>query len=138
MTNKMISKIMDDAAKMEAADNLMTEALQALEVFDYLEAYCKAQDVLDISENIEQRLAALFVQDLANRENGRVTQRMLEMAYDIDREETITVMSADILAAQQTLRENAELLEANQAATDRLMGAIDDLNATMLRIQATL
>ena len=138
MNNKMITKIMDDAAKMEAADNLMTEALQALEVFDWETAYDKAMAVLEISDGVEQRLAALNIRFMAEAENARSTMAILRQAYDIEPAETITVMGADILAAKKALRDNDELLKANQAATDRLLSTLDDFNQAMLHIQARL
>jgi len=118
MEKTMITRIMEDAAKMEAANDLMTEALIALEAQDYLEAYEKAEDVLDISDNCEKRLAALYVQELAVREDGRIAQRILEIAYDTDRRD--------------------DIIERNNAAHAELHKTVNDFVASLQRIRAKI
>ena len=66
------------------ADEKMTQALMALEAKNYGIAFRHAQDVLAASESIEQRLAALYIRDLAVTANKVKVENTLTIAYDTD------------------------------------------------------
>jgi hypothetical protein len=119
MNQQTYNNIMAAAERMEATDDLMTEALVALEANDWLAAYDKAQQVLEISDGIEQRLAALYIQDLANMQDHKTTIKILETAYDID-------------------HRRDDLIEKNKAAYAELENAVNDFIANLQRIQAKL
>lgn len=99
MNNTTINSIMQDAANMEAADNLMTESLAALEKYDWKTAYDKSMATLGISQNIEQRLAAIMVQKLAKAMDATAVEAILDEAYSTDApyEATVEAYKADRL-----------------------------------------
>ena len=103
MNNTMINSIMQDAANMEAADKLMTESLAALEKHDWDKAYNKAMATLGISQNIEQRLAAIMVQKLAEAMDAAAVVVILDEAYSTNNpyEATVEAYKADRLKASQ-------------------------------------
>ena len=82
MNNNMVAKIETSLVQMDAADTAMTQALEALEVGEYKASLSYAQEVLINSENIEQRLAALFLQNLAASRNQAFVDRTLKIAYE--------------------------------------------------------
>ena len=101
MSNTVINNILQDAAKMEEADNLMTEAFAALEKYDWDTAYDKAMATLGISINIEQRMAAIMVRELAAAMDATVVVAILDEAYSTDDpcEATVEAYKADRLKA---------------------------------------
>ncbi len=124
MNNTVINSILDDAAKMEAADNLMTEAFAALDECDWDTAYDKAMATLGISQNVEQRLAAIMVRELASSMDCEAAAAILDEAYSTDDPSEATVEAY-----------NADLLKANQAACAKLDEAVEELKASLERIR---
>lgn len=119
MNKQIYNNIMVAAERIETADNLMTEALKALENNDWLMAYDKAQAVLEISDSIEQRLAALHIQDMANMQDYRATMQTLEIAYD-------------------TSNWCKDLIDKNKAAFAKVEDTVNEFIASLQRIQAKL
>lgn len=76
--------IEESISNMAKADENMTLALIALEAKNYGIAAHRAQDVLTTSECIEQRLAALCIQDLAFKADKDRVRETLTIAYDTD------------------------------------------------------
>ena len=103
MNNTTINSIMKDAANMEEADNLMTESLAALEKWDWEAAYDKSMATLGISQNIEQRLAAIIVRELATTMDAAAVIAILDEAYSTDApyEATVEAYKADRLKTSQ-------------------------------------
>lgn len=103
MNNTIINSIMQDAANMEAADNLMTESLAALEKYDWEAAYDKSMATLGISQNIEQRMAAIMVRELAAAMDATAVVAILGEAYSTDDpcEATVEAYKADCLKTSQ-------------------------------------
>ena len=103
MNNTTINSIMKDAANMEEADNLMTESLAALEKCDWEAAYDKSMATLGISQNIEQRLAAIMVRELATAKKSAAVTAILDEAYSTDDpyEATVEAYKADRLKTSQ-------------------------------------
>lgn len=65
-------------------DDIFTNALIALERHEYERAKTYARSILNRSEWIERRLAALTVLNLAASHNDKVTDKALNIAYDND------------------------------------------------------
>lgn len=84
MKNNVATKIENSVLNMDTADESMTQALMALESGEYKESFRYAQDVLFISENIEQRLAAIYIQNLGASQDQFFIDRTLKIAYDTD------------------------------------------------------
>ena len=68
---------------MEIANEAFTEALMALERNDYKMATDKADEVLNHSENIEQRAGALFLMTLASSADPLMVAAMLGVLYQV-------------------------------------------------------
>lgn len=77
----MIMKIFEDYNKIEVSDDLFTQSLIALEKYEYEKALNILDDLLTITENIEQRAGALFLLTLANAKNDMLTDTMLSVIY---------------------------------------------------------
>ena len=103
MNKTIINSIMKDAANMEEANNLMTESLAALEKLDWEAAYDKSMATLGISQNIEQRLAAIIVRELATTMKAAAVTAILDEAYSTDApyEATVEAYKADRLKTSQ-------------------------------------
>ena len=84
MNNTVINRILQDAVNMTEADKLMTESLAALEKFDWEMAHDKSMATLGISPNIEQRLAAIMVRELAAARDTTAVACILDEAYSTD------------------------------------------------------
>lgn len=80
----LAATIMESIENMNVADENMTLALMALEDKNYGIAFRHAQEVLVNSDDVEQRLAALYLKDLAAKGDVRHIARYLEIAYDTD------------------------------------------------------
>lgn len=65
-------------------DDMLTNCLIALERHEYERAKTYARVILNRSEWIERRLAALTVLNLAAHHDDRVTDKALNIAYDND------------------------------------------------------
>ena len=76
-----MSKLIESMVRMEKADNAMTEALKALETNNFEEAIKCVDMVLDYSESIEQRAAALFLMTLASAADPLLIAAMLGVMY---------------------------------------------------------
>lgn len=122
MNNTMINSIMKDAANMEAADNLMTESLAALEKYDWDTAYDKSMATLGISQNIEQRMAAIMVRELATAMDAATVTAILDEAYSTDDPYEATVEAY-----------KADRLKASQDAYDELNKSVDTLVSSLER-----
>ena len=124
MSNTVINNILQDAAKMEEADNLMTEAFAALEKYDWDTAYDKAMATLGISINIEQRMAAIMVRELAAAMDATAVVAILDEAYSTDDpcEATVEAYKAD-------------RLKASQAAYDELNKSVATFVSSLERIR---
>ena len=124
MSNTVINNILQDAAKMEAADNLMTEAFAALDEYDWDTAYDKAMATLGISINIEQRMAAIMVRELAAAMDATAVVAILGEAYSTDDpcEATVEAYKAD-------------RLKASQAAYDELNKSVATFVSSLERIR---
>ena len=124
MSNTVINNILQDAAKMEEADNLMTEAFAALEKYDWDTAYDKAMATLGISINIEQRMAAIMVRELAAAMDATAVVAILGEAYSTDDpcEATVEAYKAD-------------RLKASQAAYDELNKSVATFVSSLERIR---
>lgn len=124
MNNTIINSIMQDAANMEAADNLMTESLAALEKYDWEAAYDKSMATLGISQNIEQRLAAIMVRELATAMDAATVTAILDEAYSTDDpcEATVEAYKTDCL-------------KTNQDAYDELKKSVDTFVSSLERIR---
>ena len=127
MNNTIINSIMKDAANMEEANNLMTESLAALEKLDWEAAYNKSMATLGISQNIEQRLAAIIVLELAKAMDAATVAAILDEAYSTDDPYEATVEAY-----------NKELLKAKQASCAKLNEAFKNFVASPERINSRL
>ena len=106
MNNNVVAKIETSLIQMNAADTAMTQALEALEVGEYKASLGYAQEVLINSENIEQRLAALFLQNLAASRDQVFVDRTLKIAYDTDhRFDLIAKLNAACLKLEKMVTE---------------------------------
>lgn len=77
----MINNILNDLEITEEANNLTTWALIALEDHNYEEAINFASDALQISKNIEQRLALQMIKFAAVHMHDQITDEILEETY---------------------------------------------------------
>lgn len=127
MNNTMINSIMKDAANMEEADNLMTESLVALEKCDWEAAYNKSMATLGISQNIEQRIAAIMVRELATAMDATAVVAILDEAYSTDDpcEATVEAYKAD-------------RLKVSQDAYDKLNKSVDAFVSSLKRARDRL
>lgn len=115
MTNTVMTKIFKAAEEIELANDLMTEALKALEGGATDDCIKYASDVLTVSiASIEQRLAAIYLMDLAQKSKAEVA-KILEFAYDPNPQQT-----------------------HNNQARQALYKACDEFDTSMVAIQAKL
>ena len=73
-----------DKFRAEIADEYMTECLKACEKGNLDQAIEMAEHMLDTSKNIEQRLAAHAIKELAQQEDKEGIAKMLETGYGFD------------------------------------------------------
>lgn len=66
----------------DQADNLMTQALVAVETAQYDQSYKLAYQVINLSESVEQRLAAVTILGLCIKKSQAETTRVLDIAYN--------------------------------------------------------
>ena len=72
---------MTDIRNTITSHDLMTRALQQLEKHDYHNARITASQLLDVSDSIEQRLAAIEIGELAIQRNDSITDTVLTVIY---------------------------------------------------------
>lgn len=115
MTNTVMNKIFKAAEEIDLANDFMTEALKALEGGATDDCIKYASEVLTVSiASIEQRLAAIYLMDLATKNKEEVA-KILDLAYDPNPQQT-----------------------HNNQAYQTLYKACDEFNASMVAIQAKL
>ena len=98
----LLNSIMQDQDLFEDANNDITSALEALEENRRHDAIGRTLDVLSISSDITQRLAAMYLYNLALTEKNEEITEALKIAYDTsDRIEHCKMVSDDSNAALQ-------------------------------------
>jgi hypothetical protein len=78
----ILKNITDNREAQGQADELMTQALVAVETAQYDKAYQLSEQVISLSESVEQRLAAMTILTLCIKKNQAETTRVLDIAYD--------------------------------------------------------
>jgi DNA polymerase sigma len=78
----IFNNIKENRNAQNQADELMTQALVAVETAQYDEAYQLSEQVILLSESVEQRLAAMTILTLCIQQNQEETTRVLNIAYD--------------------------------------------------------
>ncbi len=77
----LMTRMLLDSDFDEAANEVMTDALLALEERDLVGAHVAAEKVLGLSDTIQQRLAALYIKHLSL--NPEQIPLALSVAYDV-------------------------------------------------------
>ena len=78
---EMKEKLTKEMGNMHMADGFFTETLKELEAGNFELAVRMADEVLNYSNSIEQRLGVLFLMMLANTADPLMTAAMLGIAY---------------------------------------------------------
>lgn len=81
LTEQAAIKILKDMQLNEDMDDLFTQALTALEEYDYGSAYIYAKEVSNKSKCIEQRCAALMVMTIASEYDKTKVDTFLNKIY---------------------------------------------------------
>lgn len=82
--NVCLFNMQADEFRAEIADEYMTECLKACEKGKLDKIIEMAEHTLDTSKNVEQRLAAHAIKELAQQEDGEGIAKMLETGNDFD------------------------------------------------------
>lgn len=77
----ILKNITDNREAQGQADELMTQALVAVETAQYDKAYQLSEQVISLSESVEQRLAAMTILTLCIKKSQAETTRVLDLVY---------------------------------------------------------
>lgn len=84
MTKQSIRKIQNHATQAQACDEQFTKAIEALEQSQWKLCLSICEELMAQSFSIEQRLAVMCLQGLANGQSPKVVQEYLSTAYDYE------------------------------------------------------
>ena len=81
ITEKDAKKIVEDMISIEVLDEMFTDALIALETYEFEDAKQTALVIIDNSKFIEQRCGAMMLFHIALLEDKKVTDEFLKTIY---------------------------------------------------------
>jgi len=121
MNNKLLNAIKTHMDRVTMLEEVMTIALQAMEEYKFGFAIDAAETILELSDNITERMAAEFIITLCNEQNCHEIDCTLETVYEYDRRCTRNI-----------------LIQRNNKAYQNLLKTCDDFSANLKRIMARL
>ena len=77
----MMYKILNDVRRTQKTNDLFSSALKALEAGQFHQCLNICAEIMYLSDSIEQRLAVMTLQGLANSKDLNITKEYLEAAY---------------------------------------------------------
>lgn len=81
-TDFAMKRILADAAIIDYEDELIADALDALEQHDYQAADAAGESLCRVTDSPERRLAGLFICCIASMSDDDLTHKIINMIYE--------------------------------------------------------